>query len=118
MLANQRVDYFPRAITEIEPELRAHQNLALHIDEHLLLHYPTAAYFFFHPQQQTLAASLEKGLNIAIIDGSFDRLFNQFFEPTIKALHLSERRIIKLTNHELPEATPLNRKELWFDPAH
>lgn len=116
MLAKQRFDYFPRSVIEILNEQRTHSELRLPVDPHLLLHYPTAFYFFVSPKRPQLARMLERGLERAIRDGSFDTLFQQHNGPALKALALDKRRIIYLENPLLPARTPLQRKELWYRP--
>lgn len=116
MLNQQRFDYFPRAVTEIENEFLAHRNVGISIDPHVLIHYPTAFYFFVAPGNKPLARLLETGLERAIADGSFDRLFRQFHAGALRRLQLDKRVIIHLNNPLLPAETPLQRKELWYSP--
>lgn len=116
ILPLHRIDYFPRAVTEIQSEITSHPHIALVIDPYLLIHYPTASYFFFNKKAEALARHLEDGLNKAIADGSFDQLFFQHHAELIKSLQLNGRRIIELHNPLLPPDTPLQRPELWFDP--
>lgn len=116
MLNQQRFDYFPRAVIEVESEYLAHRNSGISIDPHILIQYPTAFYFFVAPGNKTLAGMLESGLERAIADGSFDRLFRQFHAGALRRLQLSKRVIIRLDNPLLPTETPLHRKELWYSP--
>ncbi len=60
MLQAQRFDYFPRSVIEIWDELEHPRGRHLVADSHLLLHYPTALYFFFSRQRPDLANSVEK----------------------------------------------------------
>lgn len=116
MLNQQRFDYFPRAVTEIENEYLAHRDTGISIDPHVLIHYPTAFYFFVAPGNQALAGLLQTGLERAIADGSFDRLFRQFHAGSLRRLQLDKRVILHLNNPLLPAETPLQRKELWYSP--
>jgi len=116
MLSKQRFDYFPRSVIEILNEQRTHAELKLLIDPYVLLHYPAAFYFFVSPKRPQLARMLERGLERALKDGSFDALFQQHNGPALKALALDKRRIIHLENPLLPASTPLQRKELWYRP--
>jgi len=115
MLANKRVDYFPRSITEIRPELAARPQLKLQTEAQWVLHYPAALYFFVRKNNKELAKAIESGLNKAIEDGSMVRLFLQHFGDDIQYSRLKNRKVISLSNPTLPEATPIERKELWFD---
>tara|TARA_R110002153_G_scaffold13189_1_gene49261 strand:- start:9940 stop:10086 length:147 start_codon:yes stop_codon:yes gene_type:complete len=42
-------------------------------------------------------------------------LFAEAFTKYIDILDLKNRRVIEVGNPLLPEKTPLDRKELWFD---
>lgn len=117
MLAIKHIDYFPRAISEVWPELEAHTHLPLTIDTHLILHYPTAFYFFVNKSNVTLAATLEACLNEAIADGSFLKLFNDYFHNALLRTDVQHRRIIELKNPNLPAETPLLSSQYWYDPT-
>ncbi|WP_339524278.1 substrate-binding periplasmic protein [Pseudomonas sp. EA_35y_Pfl2_R111] len=118
MLAAGRFDLFPReAVVAWQEQARAAEiGLALSIDNHLLLHYPTAFYFFTSRNRTDLAADIERGLEAMIADGSFQRLFEQYHGDTLRQANLHKRRIIELHNPDLPPATPFSRQTLWFQP--
>jgi len=114
MLQAGRFDYFPRSVLEARAELR-HQNSAdLVLDRHLVLHYPTALYFFFSRQRPELAETVELGLEKALADGSFEHLFLQHHGDDLRQANLQQRRVIELDNPLLPPQTPLQRRELWY----
>lgn len=114
MLDAGRFEYFPRSLLEIWEEAAQPQNRALQVDPNLLLLYPTAFYFFVAPDNQALAEELQQGLERALADGSFDRLFFAYYGDALKRARLSERHLIELDNPLLPAATPLERAELWL----
>ncbi len=116
MLRRGRADYFPRALSEIGNEAAVAKNHALAIDNHIVLHYPAAVYFFVAKDNLILANALTEGLEAAMADGSFDNLFLQYFDAVIKQANLSKRTIIELHNPLLPKETPLTRQALWFQP--
>lgn len=116
MLALGRFDYFPRSLAEIWAEAEQQRAAGLVVDDSLVLHYPSAAYFFVNPKDVALAAHIERGLELAIADGSFERLFQAFHGEYIARAQLGKRRILHLSNPLLPPQTPLQRKELWFQP--
>lgn len=116
MLEAGRFDFFPRALNEPWSEVTASGSDHLTVEQQLLLYYPTASYFFVNRHNAELAERLEKGLEAAIADGSFDELF---FGHPVNAYALSHaslgtRRMIKLVNPLLPAETPLQRKNLWW----
>jgi len=98
MLAADRFLYLPRGIGEIQGELHNYQHLGLAIDTHLALHYPLCAYFFVARDNTPLAQDLETGLQRAIKDGSFERLFQQVNGPAIREAGLNRRRVFELLN--------------------
>lgn len=116
MLKLGRADYFPRAISEIQFELETHSNNELAIAESIVLYYPAPMYFFVNPKDIALAQAIEHGLRTAITDGSFKQLFLAHFAEHIDKAELSNKLIISLENSELSAETPLQQKELWFEP--
>jgi hypothetical protein len=117
MLAEQRIDYFPRSAMEIAGELAAHAGQPLRIDRHLVLHYPAAIYLFVGRSNRRLADIFVRGLEAAQADGSLQHLFNQYFGANLEALELGERQVIELRNPLLPDDLPLDRPELWYRPG-
>jgi len=116
MLAAGRVDLFPRAITEIWQEMELFSELDVAVEENLVLVYPSAYYFFVEPGKPELAEAIERGLNKAVEDGSFEKAFLGYFGDVIERSGLSKRRIIRVENAIMPEDTPLDRPELWYQP--
>ncbi|MBS0307573.1 MAG: transporter substrate-binding domain-containing protein [Proteobacteria bacterium] len=116
MLEAERFDYFPRSITEIWDELKARPDRNLVVEPSILLYYPAAAYFFVNKQNKVLARTIETGLRTAIRDGSFDQLFQTYYGEFIRKANLGNRTVIRLNNPLLPAETPLQQKQLWFQP--
>lgn len=118
MLDGSRFDAFPRGAHEPWAEMKSHPSLDLEVEKNLLLVYPNPFYFFVNKSNTELARNIEKGLRIAIEDGSFEQYFLN--DPTVKDVianaNLKNRTVIKLQNPTLPKQTPLEDKNLWFDP--
>lgn len=118
MLDGDRFDAFPRGAHEPWSEMQRYPELALEVEKNLLLSYTNPFYFFVNKTNTKLANDIERGLRIAIEDGSFDEYF--FNDPTVKDVmtkaNLPGRTIIKLDNPSLPKNTPIADKSLWFDP--
>jgi len=114
MLALHRFDYFPRSVMEAWQEMDLLGQDRLAVDRHLLIHYPTALYFFVRKDNQALADTVRQGLEQALLDGSFDCLFERHFGPLLQKAALASRTVIELPNPLLPSATPLDRSELWY----
>lgn len=118
MLRLGRVDYFPRAVSEIQAELQSPLGQQLAIADGLVLYYPAPQYYFVHPDNKPLAQAIEQGLQLAINDGSMQQLFLQHFAAVIASARLTQRRVIRLNNPFLPANTPLQDSSLWFTPEH
>ena len=113
MLESERIDYFPRAVTEIWSEIGLYQE-RLAVEPSMVLRYPTAIYFFVRKDNTLLAADITAGLEKMIADGSFEKLFQEFYGEMIRRSALKERRILDLNNPLMPKSLPLGRKNLWF----
>jgi hypothetical protein len=114
MLQADRFDYFPRGVTEVWEELE-NRSAALEVEPRFVLHYPYDAYFMLNRKSTKLAADIERGLERAIADGSFDQLFERHFGERLRRARLHERVVIELQNPLLTPGTPIHRKELWYD---
>jgi len=114
MLEARRFDYFPRSVLEIWDEQANHAD-TLVVEPHLALHYYYDAYFMVNRKNTRLAKDIRDGLERAILDGSFDKLFQQNFGEQIRKAHLETRTVIELQNPWLTPETPANRPELWYD---
>lgn len=112
MLNAGRYDWAPRSLNEIWGEAKHHPELV--VDQHILLHYPTADYFFVNRNNPALAENIRQGLELALADGSFEQLFYQHYGNGIRRAQLDKRVLIELPNPLLSPQTPLARKELWF----
>ena len=121
MLNEERFDMFPRAVWEAPPELaEVEKDMPdLTIEPTMAIHYPFARYLWFSKKGDgpAKAKRVETGLRRMIADGSFDRLFTEYYGPFIESTGLRKRRIFNIDNALLPPDTPINEKSLWFDPA-
>ncbi|WP_166422027.1 hypothetical protein [Paraglaciecola sp. 20A4] len=114
MSDNERFDFFPRSIIEIWNELDAWPEYNLAVEKTILLRYPTAMYFFVSKDNQALADDIERGLKIAIKDGSFEQMFLKHNEWFIQRGGLNGRKVIDLPNPLIPSKTPLSDSSLWY----
>lgn len=114
LIALRRADYFPRSVIEIWEEQERTQRRSLMVEEHLVLHYPSAYYFFVSRLFPHHAEVLEQGLRKAVEDGSFDALFQQNFGESLARANLQQRRVISINNPLLPPHTPLKDSQLWY----
>lgn len=118
MLDGDRFDAFPRGAHEPWSEMQRYPKLALDVEQNLLISYTNPFYFFVNKSNTKLAADIERGLRMAIEDGSFTEYFLN--DPTVKDVmakaNLKSRTLIKLDNPGLPKKTPVDDASLWFDP--
>lgn len=115
MLDNKRADYFLRSVLEIDGDLARHRHLAIEKEASTLVWYPKAVYFYVGNNQPSLAKSIKTGLELALKDGSFKKLFMSYYGEIISTLQKEHRQVFKLTNPLLSPLTPLDRPELWLD---
>lgn len=114
LLKHDRIDAFPRGVTEIWDESLLPQAAGLRIEEHLVLRYPTAFYLFLKKDETKLAGVLTDGFEQAVADGSFRQLFLDWKGDIFERAQLDKRLIIEIGNPLLSPETPLQRNELWF----
>jgi ABC-type amino acid transport substrate-binding protein len=114
MLIGKRFDYFPRSVMEIWDEQAINAD-TLEVEPRLALHYFYDAYFMVNRKNTRLAQDIREGLEKAIADGSFDKLFQQYYGDRLRKAHLETRTVIELKNPLLTPGTPSDRPELWYD---
>jgi hypothetical protein len=115
MIHAKRFDYFPRGISEAWFELIQRNDADLAVEENILLHYPTAIYFFVNKENEALAQRIEKGMETLIDNGKFDQFFYNHPRVSSGLEKLKNRRIIELKNPYLPAETPVNNPRYWID---
>ena len=115
-----KLDFFPRGLVEIFAERRelAAQYPNLAIEQHLLIRYPFAEFFFVSPESPKLAKAIQTGLERAYADGSFMKFFheNPRIREALASAKLEQRVTISLPN---PDMTPLLRSipaQYWDYP--
>ncbi len=117
MLEGDRFDYFPRAIHEPWSEIEARPELNLTVENRLVLLYPFAMYFYVSKDNQRMHDMIYKGMEMAIADGSYDRVF--YGSPLVKdamaKANLNNRIVIRIPNPVMGPKTPFDRKEFWLD---
>ena len=118
MLDGGRFDAFPRAVFEPFSEVDKQPNLSLTVEKRLMLVYKMDFYLFVNKNNKKLAKELELGLNRAIADGSFEKLFLSApsVQEAIAKGDLKNRVVIPLDNPFNSKETPIDRAELWIDP--
>lgn len=120
MLNGERFDAFPRAVFEPFGEVDKRPELNLTVEKNLMLVYKLDFFLFVNKNKKKLARDLELGLERAIADGSFDKVFMSAasVQEAIAKGDLKNRLIIPLKNPLITDQVPVNREELWIDPKN
>ncbi len=111
-----RVDYFPRGLNEVYSEVKGTGDDELVVFDSLIIAYQFPMYFFTKNGNDQLAQRIEKGLNIAIDNGSFLKNMKEH-SVTSSMFPLSKYKdslIIHIKNPFLPGKTPINDSRLWI----
>lgn len=118
MLEGGRFDYFPRGIHEPWTEIEDNSHLNLTVEPNVSMSYKMPMYFFVKKDNVVLARRLNAAIESLIADGSFDKMFfaDADVQSAFEKSNIKNRRIIELNNPFLSKETPLERKELWYDP--
>ncbi len=98
MLRAKRFDYMPRGVYEVWHELQANPHEALALEQTIFLHYPVPFYFFVSHENKALGERVERGLKLAIKDGSFNKLFDSIpaFRRSATEINARKRRTFEL----------------------
>ena len=118
MVEGGRFDGFPRGVHEPFGELEARPTMDLTVEKKLMVYYQMPFYLFVSPNNQALAKDLETGFERAIANGEFDKVFygDKSIQDVLQKANMKQRTLFKLENPLLSKETPIERKELWFDP--
>ncbi|ACB35958.1 conserved hypothetical protein [Leptothrix cholodnii SP-6] len=119
MLSAGRFDAFPRGLNEARRELaeRHAQFPDLVIESSKALFFAFPIYFWVNPTQPELARRIERGLRLALADGSFRKLFEAHHAADIAALQKEKRQVITLDNPNLPAGSPAPDTSWWWPAA-
>ncbi len=93
-----RIDFFCRGASEFFYEQQDPNSLGLTSDTHLALYYPLPKFFFAHKDSQVALNRVQKGLEIAYQDGSFNKLWSKRHLNTLERAKLQQRNLIRLEN--------------------
>lgn len=98
MLEVKRFDYAPRGLYEVWAEVALPENRGLAIENSLMLYYEMPFYVFVNKNNAALASRVERGLKIALADGSFDQLMASVpsFKRAMEEQRMSQRRLFVL----------------------
>lgn len=117
LLESGRVDYFPRGINEVYGEVAARGNKGLIIYDKIIIAYKFPMYFFTNKKNTTLAKRIEKGLMIAVDNGSLLEFIKMHpvTSPIFPLSKYKDSLIFEVNNPYLPKLTPVSNKKLWIN---
>ncbi|MCX9157732.1 hypothetical protein OPU71_16525 [Niveibacterium sp. 24ML] len=119
MLSAGRMDYLSRGVGEVFDEhatLLARGVRGIEIDPHLALHYRADWFFIVSPRRRDLADRITRGLELARLDGSYERAFQRHFGPILARARLDERLVIELINPDFPDLGTKLPPGWWWQP--
>lgn len=98
MLKAGRFDYISRNLVEVWEEARRLEADGLVIEQQLLIKGGSPLYFFVNKSNILMANRIERGLNLALADGSFDELLRATpgFAEAAQEIKSNHRRVLDL----------------------
>jgi len=119
-LSSGHFDIFSRGVNEIlgEYDNKIKEYPDMFIDDNVLLYYPLTRYFWFADsfEGDKLRERVSWGIDEIIKDGSFYKLFDEYFKDDLEKLKLDERVIIRIENPLYTEEYRLNDEDYIYDP--
>jgi hypothetical protein len=116
MLAAHRFDAFPRGLNEASREIedRKQQLPSLTMEKTLALFMDYPVYFWVRKDNAALADRIERGLKLALADGSFRQLFQHYYAKEIEQVRHDKRRVLRLSNPSLPKDSVTPDTSWWW----
>lgn len=117
MLEGDRCDYFPRAFFEPWGEIERESQYRLTVDQHVLIRYTLANFFFVKKGNSDLASHIYSILVEMHSDGSFEHMFkaDADVQRGLEFANLSERRIFEFKNPFVTPQVNAIPDEYWLD---
>src|SRR5262245_41563266 len=117
MVENKRFDFFPLGASEAYTFLKKYQALAPNaiVEQHLVLIYPFGRLFFVRKDNTALRDAIQRGLEQAFADGSFQQLFEDFWSLSLTPVNLKERTPIRISNLNLTPAFLKIPRKYFYD---
>lgn len=116
MLSAGRFDAFPRGLNEaareVEERKKTYPQLA--VEQTKALYFPFPVYFWVSRENTALAQRIERGLKLALADGSFRQLFETYHAAEIATLASNKRQVIRLPSPILPAGAAEPDTRWWW----
>ena len=116
MLAAGRFDAFTRGLNEATREIEAHKQKhpQLTLEQTKALYFPFPVYFWVRKENTALARRIQRGLELALADGSFRQLFENYHAAEIAMLAKQKRQVIILDSPILPAQAQEPDTSWWW----
>jgi hypothetical protein len=116
MLASGRFDALPRGLNEAALDLGAWRERypQLALEQTRAVYYPYPVYFWVSRRNAALAGTIERGLRLALADGSFRKLFESYYAKEIALMRGTRRHVLFLPNPALPAGTAEPDTGWWW----
>lgn len=99
MVAVGRIDFFCRGANEIVSEKNIFADIKnLVMDDSFVLVYPLPRFFYLNSANKLLHERMSVGLKVAYEDGSFARLWREYYKADVNSLKLNQRIVFHLEN--------------------
>ena len=118
MLMAGRFDAFPRGLNEARQDLAEHRGVfpGMALEQDNAIYFPYPVYFWVNREHAWLAREIERGLNLALADGSFRNLFVSCHSTEIALMKGTRRHVLFLSNPLLPAGTVAPDNGWWWQP--
>ena len=70
--------------------------------------------FYVHKEQSLLHERIQRGLELCLYDGSFERIFNKHCAPILDRAKLEQRNLWTLPNPQINPAISTTSSHLWY----
>jgi ABC-type amino acid transport substrate-binding protein len=101
MLSAGRFECLLRSVTEIDDEVAHFSEFELYKESELAFVYPLASFIFVNKNNPELHERLTKGLDLAIANGQFFELFEEYYADKLAQQQFYERKFLFLQNTNL-----------------
>ncbi|MDP5032420.1 hypothetical protein [Paraglaciecola sp.] len=116
MTRQLRFDCFLRSISEVQSDLASPHADDLEMEPHLLLYYPQPSLFFVSRRYPILAERIQKGMEMGWQSGFLQQHFQQHYGQIVQQIRCQQRRLIKLDNPLLSQASFEALKRYAYTP--
>lgn len=117
MLEADRFDYFLRGVNEIFGEYETFKKTSpsIVIEKEIVAYIFLPIYFFVSPKQPKLAKRIKEGLELALKDGSFNKLFYKNYGQDLKKAKIKARRMLQITPKTNAIPKQISAPKYWLN---